>query len=694
MGNFNLYMRPGHAIRIALISLGLTLSACYGYLGHKDHANIDSYYLKADSLYQAGKIDSSLIFLNRCLKLDRKYAQAYYLLGQIYRQKDNIYNRRLSAQALREATILDRDNPEYHYSLGLTLERQGFMRNALDQYEKAARLDSTDYRPFERIAAINEKIGLRYDDTTHYERAFAASAHAAELTHDPGQIYHQAVSLYRMGEMNSSAAALGDAIAHCDSAALLAQCWLLLGTEMVSLGHNDSAYVCFETGRKLLDDTTRAIMDDLRYLMAPKEYADYMKEPPDAQDKTVDLFWIKQDPDPTTEINERKLEHYARFVHAQLYFSLPEKKIDGWKTKRGEMYIRYGPPTRQKFSLGSGINSPPCWIWTYEQFSHPARFVFEDTFLNGNFDFPFPNKYWTADDYANNPEVLASVLGSSVPQTFAYSPGTGPLVYSLLLRQFKGDRGGTDLETYVAIPHSQLKFVTDGENATARVDWREKISHTDYQDPHSLNISRNYKIRANLAKSANLSISDRQNISAAPESILYAISLTDAISQHSSIYSQALRLRNFRTGKVEISDMVLARRIDQPPGKADFKRSELGIYSNLDSSYFAGEPVWLYFEIYNLSKGPDGKTNYTIRQAIARQRKGGLIGAVRSLFSRKDLEEIVTTYGGASINSDERRILRLDLSELRAGSYTISIEIDDLISGKSAMAKEEIATYR
>jgi GWxTD domain-containing protein len=688
-------MRPGHAIRIALISLGLTLSACYGYLGHKDYAIVDSYFLKADSLYQAGKIDSSLIFLNRCVRIDRKYAPAYYLQGQIYRQKDNIYNRRLSARALREATLLDRQNPEYHYSLGLTLESQGFTQNALDQYEQAAQLDSGDYRPFERIAAINDKIGLRYDDTAHYERALKASAHAAALTHDSDQIYHQAVSLYRMGEMDSSAGALYEAIASGDSAALLAQCWLLLGAEMVALGHNDSANVCFETGRRLLDDTTRAAMDDLQFLMAPKEYSGYLKEPPDRQAETLKLFWIKQDPDPTTEINERKLEHYARFVHVQLYFSLPGRHIDGWQTKRGEMYIRYGPPTSQEFSLGEGMTTAPRWIWTYAQFKHPATFIFEDTFLNGNFDFPYPNKFWTAEDYANNPEVLASALGASVPQTFTYNPGTGPLIYSLLLRQFKNDQGGTDLETYVAIPHNQLDFIsTDSEYSTARVEWREKISRIDYQQPHSLQVDRNYRVRSSQAASSTLSISDRQSISAAPDSILYAISLTDAISLHSSIYSQSLRLRDFRTGKVEMSDMVLARRIDQPVGRANFKRSELGIYSNLDSSYFVGEPVWLYFEIYNLSKGTDGKTNYTIRQSIARRRKGGVLGMVRGLFGGHNLEEIATTYNGSNIRSDEHRILRLDLSQLRAGVYTITIEISDLISGQSASAKEEIATYR
>jgi hypothetical protein len=98
-----------------------------------------------------------------------------------------------------------------------------------------------------------------------------------------------------------------------------------------------------------------------------------------------------------------------------------------------------------------------------------------------------------------------------------------------------------------------------------------------------------------------------------------------------------MRLRDFYTDKVELSDLVLARRIDKPPRKANFDRDDLRILSNLDDRYFAGEPVWLYFEIYNLELGPDEKTSYTINQIITEK---------KSSNHRKEVERIAGRYQG------------------------------------------------
>jgi GWxTD domain-containing protein len=677
-----------------LLLLGLLLSACFGPPPKIDQTALDSCYSQADRFFKAGEIDSSLVYLNNCFKLDHHYAPAHYLLGQIYLQKDGIYNRRLSALSLKEAIKAQADNPEYHYSLGITLEKQGFPYNALDEYKKAAELDSTDSRPYIRIAAINEKFGLRYDDRGYFKRALEASSKAAKISDDPAQYYHQATTLYQMGSYDSSKLALSEAIAKTDSNGLLAQCYLLLGTELVQQGKFDSADIAFNEGRKHLNEIARDEMDDVRYLMPPSEYAKFRNESYYYQNRMSEQLWGSLDPDPTTEINERKLVHYARYVHAQLTFSIPDRSIEGWKTKRGELYIRYGPPSEQSYGLTDDTNGVPRWIWTYNQFKEPAVFVFDDTFLNGDFNFPFPDKKWTADDFAKDPARLAEMLGSSVPEIFDFKPGTGPLKYSFLPRQFKGRGGKTDLEVFVAIPYTELKFTSDDGYASATIDWRQVLRYPDWQIADSIRAIRTYKGSASQTENSTLSMSDKLPLSEYPESLIFAISIKDTLSGHAGITTKEFRLRNFYTGKAEISDIILARRIDQPPGKLNFSRQELNILSNLDNHYFSGEPVLLYFEIYNLAKGPDGKTSYSIKQTISSKRQGGILGSVKRVIGANDLEQVVTTYEGSSINSDENRILSLDVSQFEAGNYTISIEINDQISGKSALASQEIILYK
>jgi len=659
-----------------------------------DPDSLELYWAAAESFFDKEEIDSALVYIDKCLSVDRKYAPAHHLLGRIYLLKDGIYNRRLSALSLREAIKAEDENPEYHYSLGLTLEKQGFSFNALNEYKKAAQLDTSDFRPLERIAKINEKIGLRYDDDKYFRRSLDASARAARLSGDPNQYYQQAVALYQLGLYDSSSKALIAAIAKADSSTLISNCWLLLGAEQTLKAQFDSAYLSFENARSLMSGLARDEMDDVRYLMSGSEYAKYRNESYNGQERMARRFWGSLDPDPTTDINERKLEHYARFVHAQLTFSIPERHIDGWKTKRGELYIRYGPPAEESFSLGGEGSDPPKWIWTYAQFGQPATFIFEDTFLNGDFDFPFPNKSWTADDYAKDPARLAAMLGDSQPQAFSFSPGSGPLAYYFMPRQFKGHSGRTDLEVFVAIPHAQLKFQRDVDYAGAVVEWRQVLRYPNWEPADSAAAVKTYRVRASQTDNPDLSLSDRLALSEYPDSLEFSISLRDRISGHVGISSTGICLRSFYTGKVEISDLVLARRIEQPPGQLEFQRRQLGIYSNLDNRYFVGEPIWLYFEIYNLAKGPDGLTSYTIKQTLAEKRSGGLLSSLKNVVSGKELREVVTTYNGASVNSEENRVLMVDASQLEAGAYLLSIEIDDLISGKSAATGEEIVLYR
>jgi GWxTD domain-containing protein len=681
--------------------LSLALFRCSAPPTAEQKSWLQDYYSLAEFYFDENNIDSSLVFLRKCLDIENDYAPAHHLLGKIYLVKDGIYNRRLSAISLKEAIKSDRDNPEYHYALGLTMEKQGFYLNALDQFKVATRLDSSDFRPYVKIARINEKFGLRYDDDKYFQRSLDASSKAAILSGDPSQFYRQAVALYQMGRYDSSASVLSHAICNsdssgvaADSAQVLQQCWLLLGTIEAIRKNYDSAHHCFEKGRAKLGDMARDEMDDVPYLMTADLYKQYMNENFSAQQRTTQIFWGQIDPDPTTQINERMLEHYARFIHAQLTFSLPERHIPGWKTKRGELYIRYGPPTEQEFSLGAGPSDPPRWTWIYERFGRPAVFFFEDTFLNGEFNFPFPNKNWTADDYARDPGLLANTLGSSNPQAFDFAPGSGPLEFLYMPRQFKGRSGKTDLEIFAAIPYTQLKFRQSGENAAAAVSWRQVLRYPNWQVADSAGALKLYQVLASQTENGTLSISDRIRLTEFPDSLIFAIALKDTITNHIGISTIELRLRNFYTAKAEISDMVLARRIEQPPGEIHFRRDQLGIFSNLDNRYYAGEPIWLYFEIYNLARGGDGKTSYSIRQVITEKRAGGVLRALKDVVSGRDLKEVVMTYSGASIETDENRILRIDLSEFEAGAYSMTIEIEDLISGASASSSEEIVIYR
>lgn len=63
------------------------------------------------------------------------------------------------------------------------------------------------------------------------------------------------------------------------------------------------------------------------------------------RDAFIEQFWLRRDSDPATAHNEFKDEHYRRIAYANEHFSAG---IDGWKTDRGRIYIRFGPPDRRE----------------------------------------------------------------------------------------------------------------------------------------------------------------------------------------------------------------------------------------------------------------------------------------------------------------------------------------------------------
>ena len=680
---------------LAVFFVAITLAGCSGPLQKTDKSLLESYMKRAELFFEEDQIDSSLHYIDLCYSIDNEYPGAHHLEGKIFLYKDGIYNRRLSAEALKKAVRMDDGNPEYHYSLGQTFEKQGYFNNALGEYKAAAELDSTDYRSFERIAEINKRIGLRYDDKKYFLRSIQASSAAAAITNDPENYYRRAAAFYQMAEYDSSIAALKMGLDLCVDDSGASDLLLLLGTDLVRKSNYDSAYVVFERARKAMSEMAFARMIDLRFLMSPEEYKEYDSRSNYDQNRLKKQYWGRLDPNPTTDMNERQLEHISRYVHAQLTFSVPDRSIEGWRTKRGEMYIRYGRPSSMDFMMGSGGDADsPKWVWRYNQFPEPLSLIFEDTFLNGDFDFPYPNKEWTAADFDKDPARLAAMLQSTMPQTFGYNPGSGPLEYYYMPRQFKGRRGKTDLEVFIAVPYPQLSFNRDGEYAFSEVEWRQVLKYGSWKTADSSQIHRTYRIRASQIDNERLSVADRMSLSAYPDSFLFSISIRDTISNHIGIDTHSIRLRDFYTGQVEISDLVLARRIESPPDPGKKERKDLTIISNLDNRYFVGEPIWLYFEIYNLRKDDQERTSYTLKQTIREKKGGGLLAGIKGAIGGDKLQETSISFLGSGVYSDENRILTIDVSKLEPAEYTVSIDITDEISGLTATVAEDIVLYR
>ena len=138
--------------------------------------------------------------------------------------------------------------------------------------------------------------------------------------------------------------------------------------------------------RRTLESPYQKWLDEeVVYLISEEERRAFIRlQTDDERDAFITQFWLRRDPTPGTQENEMKEEHYRRIAWANDKFSAG---IPGWKTDRGMIYIRYGPPDAID-SHGATPSTYPYEIWEYPDitgFSTPAEFEFVDPTVTGRY---------------------------------------------------------------------------------------------------------------------------------------------------------------------------------------------------------------------------------------------------------------------------------------------------------------------
>lgn len=157
----------------------------------------------------------------------------------------------------------------------------------------------------------------------------------------------------------------------------------------------------------------------LQYMLNPYQLRQFFSLPSDsARAAWIERYWRSNDPTPTTEENERRIEHTIRVKLARQFFAWD--KWPGWD-QRGEVYIRYGPPNYRGImhaEVTARKVHPPGELWYYTR--HDMVVSFQDFNLNGRYIYSI-NPFGALQDM--DPELIEffafaadEPLQQSIPQ--------------------------------------------------------------------------------------------------------------------------------------------------------------------------------------------------------------------------------------------------------------------------------------
>jgi len=114
----------------------------------------------------------------------------------------------------------------------------------------------------------------------------------------------------------------------------------------------------------LNQDVTYIITDEER-----KAFKQLSNE--EERDKFIESFWDRRNPNPDSEDNEYKDEHYRRIEYANDHYAAG---VPGWRTDRGRIYIVYGAPDEIESHPSGGAYERPI----EEGGGQTSTFPFED----------------------------------------------------------------------------------------------------------------------------------------------------------------------------------------------------------------------------------------------------------------------------------------------------------------------------
>lgn len=606
---------------------------------------------KTDSLYQhatvglgAASPDESIKAFQAVVRSDWDHAPAHYDLAKLYLERGTLQSRLRAEKSIKEAMRVDSDHVDYQLTWGDILWAQGFTGNADAHYQKMIVRFPGHGQPSYRVGyyalmnfwkylnmeSVDRISGVAEGDQTtrlvswgkfaEQERTKALLHLKNSLRVDPEfrDPYYQLGLLYFESAQPESLIHISTALLQRvagDKDALL-----FCGLGNHRLGRFETANQFFSDALERMTAEERSIVESVDLLGGKDEIKPVRTVAADVRESgrnQHDVFWKPQDPLYLTDYNERRMEHYARMAYANLRFSRPSRKIAGWQTDMGKAYIRFGDylgrkVARPEYRFSTPLDGPmelspgdaPRPIepfeelaniehqketWFYDGFQ--VEFVVPDGF-HGRFATGTPNQPHYVDPYATQKYSIPT-------QVVAFKEGEG--VRMELTYMLPRDRLGSP-----AVILENGIFVFDA-------DWNEV-----HKQPFKFNFKWPSSQEAATSKADSLRKSHVMfSGNVLVDSGAYHVVVESLDRSLGSIGSFRTRSTyGFPDSVLAMSDLLLATSIEERTLRPE-RRSDLSIRSNPIRTFGQSEAVFVYVEMYHLTRNEFGRTRYEIRYEIS-----------------------------------------------------------------------------
>lgn len=681
-----------------------------------------------------GNIDDAVIEFRSAIKHDKKFAEAYHQLGLAYLERNTIYWRSRSVFTLKEGVFWDRDNFKIQLDLGKAYLKQRFRYNAK---KKFVWLQKTNPNNVELLLSLGK---LYQEDVEYYQNMvdvyaddrgvlsfinsdllsaifdYDGAGQVKEFIRDRDELFGQfqdyssflerdfanaAIAYTKVLDIDSkNKEALNQLSLLSFTAGLMHEfikyqkmiletnpddknAHLYLGLGYHRIKEYSTAFKEFEIAKSLMEPDELAVFNSIDYIVPYDKRKEYELLAFNVKADFERRFWKERDPLFLSEYNERILEHYCRVAYSNLKFEVPRKNIPGWKTDRGKIYIRYGQPLRiarlrpSSNNTGIGGDFELCEIWYYENFS----FAFEDPYLTGDFKLGSRTRF----PGVNFPE-MADVLYKERSEIYSHKYEGTYFEVPFYTANFRGEEKKTQTDLYYAIPKNNLTFSRIDTNDVSSVLEGFFVFDENWNEIQRSVSKEKFVLSRRLNPKKDFYIISQNNLNLPLGKYTLVFELLDEESKNTTTQRKNLIIDTYKMGNLDVSDIVLASLIDSTFQRTPFSKHNLQIIPNPARTYNKVQPVYLYFEVYNLKLASSGETGFDVIYNVRSAEKeksttSKIVSTISKFFGQKEEKvSISSSYFYHGNAPSEKIYLSIDMSALKNDVYDLSVTIIDVNS--------------
>lgn len=642
----------------------------YASLASGKSTQFEERLMAEDALHRALKEDpNNPLYLLELGKLK--------LMQQIRVDARRVFSRALSVASRADAATL----AEVHYQLGLFHETQWVRFRDRHMLPMGRAQFDTDMAFYDAGWAWHFLEQSSYpgpeqggDDRVamldHYRSALRANpGHTGAATHLLAYLHDEGLlEQYMEVARNYVSAAQSDPMAY-----------LALGLGHYKRGSSEEAAGAFHYGLSLMSEGQRRQFEGLARILDKDAEERYSGLTHAQQSEYERRYWSLSDPLLLTASNEFWLEYMARMAYVDFRFGVPEYKLRGWETDRGDIYLRYGPPVkRATFPAQTTVMADATsmgkvtTVWSYGP--EGPVFVFRQNpgFRNARF----------ADDFA----FYAEDLKASQPVRFESPALPERLPLPIQVARFRGADGTMDVEVYAALPLGAL--ASEAPVSEGTIESGVFIQDQRAREVHRLTAEEVMDFRA--AEGRRL---EQWRLELQPDGRhVVGVEAREPLTWRAAVGRAVVDPKLFAVGELSVSDLVLADVVEPmdtlPASRADFR-----VVPNPEMTYAPDERVSLYFELYNLLPDEEQYASYEVELEVTVeeiQRTGpGLVQALAELADQWGLTKEGTTPAELRFQKQQRVVAQtvvpeyfdIELPGAPPGRYGLRLTVRDLNAG-------------